>query len=65
MVMSLTDSGKTILAMFLIHEALLRGKRFIFVADRRTLIDQLCQLSFHEKECALCNGNARVAEASR
>ncbi|HEY0489318.1 MAG TPA: DEAD/DEAH box helicase family protein [Telluria sp.] len=40
MVMSPTGSGKTILAMFLINEALMRGKRAIFVADRRTLINQ-------------------------
>lgn len=40
MVMSPTGSGKTILAMFLIRESLMRGKRVIFVADRRTLINQ-------------------------
>lgn len=40
MVMSPTGSGKTILGMFLINEALQRGRRAIFVADRRTLINQ-------------------------
>ena len=40
MVMSPTGSGKTILAMFLIRESLARGKRVVFVADRRTLIQQ-------------------------
>lgn len=45
MVMSPTGSGKTILAMFLIQEALIRGKRVIFVADRRTLINQTSQVA--------------------
>lgn len=45
MVMSPTGSGKTILAMFLINEALMRGKRAIFVADRRTLINQTSQVA--------------------
>ena len=40
MVMSPTGSGKTILAMFLVNESLQRGKRALFVADRRTLIHQ-------------------------
>jgi superfamily II DNA or RNA helicase len=45
MVMSPTGSGKTILAMFLIHEALMRGKQVIFVADRRTLINQTSEVA--------------------
>jgi DNA repair protein RadD len=45
MVMSPTGSGKTILAMFLIQEALLRGKRVIFVADRRILINQTSEVA--------------------
>jgi DNA repair protein RadD len=45
MVMSPTGSGKTILAMFLIQESLLRGKRVIFVADRRTLINQTSEVA--------------------
>ena len=45
MVMSPTGSGKTILAMFLIHEALLKNKRVTFVADRRTLINQTSQVA--------------------
>lgn len=45
MVMSPTGSGKTILAMFLIQESLMRGKRTIFVADRRTLINQTSQVA--------------------
>lgn len=44
-VMSPTGSGKTILAMFLIHEALLKGKRVIFVADRKTLINQTSEVA--------------------
>jgi DNA repair protein RadD len=45
MVMSPTGSDTTILAMFLIHEALLRDKRVIFVADRRTLIHQTSEVA--------------------
>lgn len=45
MVMSPTGSGKTILAMFLIQESLLKGKRVIFVADRRTLINQTSEVA--------------------
>jgi superfamily II DNA or RNA helicase len=45
MVMSPTGSGKTILAMFLINESLARGKRVIFVADRRTLINQTSEVA--------------------
>lgn len=45
MVMSPTGSGKTILAMFLIHESLMREKRVIFVADRRTLINQTSEVA--------------------
>ncbi|NHZ98067.1 DEAD/DEAH box helicase family protein [Massilia sp. CCM 8734] len=45
MVMSPTGSGKTILAMFLTHEALMRDKRVIFVADRRTLINQTSEVA--------------------
>ena len=45
MVMSPTGSGKTILAMFLIRESLARGKRAIFVADRRTLIKQTSEVA--------------------
>lgn len=39
-VMSPTGSGKTYLGMRVIHEALLRGKRAMFVCDRTTLINQ-------------------------
>ncbi len=45
MVMSPTGSGKTILAMFLIQESLMRNKRVIFVADRRTLINQTSEVA--------------------
>lgn len=45
MVMSPTGSGKTILAMFLIQESLMRGKKVIFVADRKTLINQTSQVA--------------------
>lgn len=44
-VMSPTGSGKTILAMFLINEALAKNKRVIFVADRKTLINQTSQVA--------------------
>lgn len=40
LVMAPTGSGKTILAMLLIHDALEKGKRAMFVCDRTTLIDQ-------------------------
>jgi DNA repair protein RadD len=45
LVMSPTGSGKTILAMFLIQESLLRNKRVVFVADRRTLINQTSEVA--------------------
>lgn len=45
MLMSPTGSGKTILSMFLIQESLLRNKRVIFVADRRTLINQTSEVA--------------------
>lgn len=45
MVMAPTGSGKTILAMFLIQESLMRNKRVIFVADRRTLINQTSKVA--------------------
>jgi superfamily II DNA or RNA helicase len=40
-VMAPTGSGKAILGMRVIHETLLRGKKAMFVADRRSLINQL------------------------
>ncbi len=39
-IMSPTGSGKTYLGMRIIHEALMRGKRAMFVCDRTTLINQ-------------------------
>lgn len=39
-VMSPTGSGKTYLGMRIIHEALMRNKRAMFVCDRTTLINQ-------------------------
>ena len=45
MVCAPTGSGKTILAMFLILESLRRGKRVIFVADRKTLINQTSEVA--------------------
>lgn len=45
MLMAPTGSGKTILAMFLILESLKRGKRVIFVADRRTLVNQTSEVA--------------------
>lgn len=35
-----TGGGKTVLALRIIHEALLKGKRAVFLADRNTLINQ-------------------------
>jgi DNA repair protein RadD len=40
MLMAPTGGGKTYLGLRIIHEALQRNKRCIFVADRTTLIDQ-------------------------
>ena len=40
LVMAPTGSGKTILSMFLINEGLQKGKRVLFIADRKTLINQ-------------------------
>jgi len=40
LVMAATGAGKTMLAMWLIHEALRKGRRALFVADRTALIDQ-------------------------
>lgn len=59
MVISPTGSGKTILAMFLIHESLLRGKRAIFVADRRTLINQTSEVA---DSLGLCSHGVVMAD---
>lgn len=40
MLMSPTGSGKTYLGMRVAHEALVRGRRVLFICDRRTLINQ-------------------------
>ncbi len=40
MLMAPTGSGKTFLGLRAIHEALQKGKRAIFICDRRTLIEQ-------------------------
>ncbi|TXL67272.1 DEAD/DEAH box helicase [Zeimonas arvi] len=40
LVMAPTGAGKTYLGLRVIHEALRRGKRAVFVCDRTTLIDQ-------------------------
>ena len=40
MLMSSTGSGKTYLGLRIIHEALKKGKKAIFVCDRRSLIEQ-------------------------
>lgn len=40
LVMAATGAGKTLLAMWLIHEALEKGKRALFVCDRTALINQ-------------------------
>lgn len=40
LLMAPTGAGKTFLGMRIIHEALLKGRRAMFVCDRTTLIDQ-------------------------
>ena len=45
MIMSPTGSGKTYLAMRIIHEALKRGKRAMFVCDKTTLINQTSEVA--------------------
>jgi len=40
MVMAPTGSGKTYLGLRIIHEALLKGKKAVFMCDRTTLINQ-------------------------
>lgn len=45
MIMSPTGSGKTFLGMRIIHEALKRGKRAMFVCDRTTLINQTSEVA--------------------
>lgn len=47
MLMAATGSGKTYLALRIIHEALQRGKRATFVCDRTTLIDQTASTAAH------------------
>ncbi|MDR2365843.1 MAG: DEAD/DEAH box helicase family protein [Zoogloeaceae bacterium] len=39
-IMAPTGAGKTVLALRIIHEALLKGKRAVFVCDRTVLINQ-------------------------
>lgn len=43
--MAPTGAGKTFLGLRVIHEALLRGKRAVFVCDRTTLINQTSEVS--------------------
>lgn len=45
MIMSPTGSGKTYLGMRIIHEALKRGKRAMFVCDRTTLVNQTSEVA--------------------
>lgn len=45
LVMAPTGSGKTFLSMRVIHEALLKGRRAVFVCDRRTLIEQTSEVA--------------------
>ncbi len=45
LLMSPTGSGKTYLGMRAIHEALLKGKRAMFVCDRNTLINQTSEVA--------------------
>ena len=43
MLMAPTGAGKSYLGLRIIHEALIRGKRAVFVCDRTTLINQTSQ----------------------
>lgn len=45
MLMAPTGAGKSYLGLRVIHEALLRGKRAVFVCDRTTLINQTSEVS--------------------
>lgn len=45
LIMAPTGAGKTYLGLRIIHEALLRGKKAIFVCDRTTLINQTSEVS--------------------
>lgn len=45
MLMSPTGSGKTYLSMGLVKEALKKGKRVLFIADRTVLIDQTSKVA--------------------
>jgi len=45
MLMSATGSGKTYIALMLIHEALKKGKRAKFLCDRTTLINQTSEVA--------------------
>lgn len=45
MLMAPTGSGKTFLGLRAIHEALQKGKRAMFICDRRTLIEQTSAVS--------------------
>lgn len=45
MIMAPTGSGKTYLGLRIIHEALVRGKKAVFMCDRTTLINQTSEVS--------------------
>ena len=45
LIMAPTGSGKTLLSMNIIHEALKKGKRAMFVCDRTTLINQTSEVA--------------------
>lgn len=45
MVMAPTGSGKTYLGLRIIHEALLKGKKAVFMCDRKTLINQTSEVA--------------------
>jgi superfamily II DNA or RNA helicase len=45
LIMAPTGGGKTLLAMWVIHEALRKGKRVIFLCDRTTLINQTSEVA--------------------
>lgn len=45
LIMAPTGSGKTYLGLRIIHEALLRGRKAIFVCDRTTLINQTSEVA--------------------
>ena len=62
MLMCPTGGGKTILAMYLIAECLSKGKRAVFIADRRVLIFQTAAVA---KSIGICEYSIFMADDPR